>query len=161
MIIRPQPLTSDGFRPYGQVIETDGHVPQIINQGHTQKFANLADICVAEDGNVQLSIYRSAAIKMPFSIRLMERHPLGSQLFYPLHTQPFPVLVAPANVLPDASNIQAFITNGRQGINLRANVWHHYQLTLGQSADYIVIDRDGPGDNYQEHHLPEDIYFQI
>lgn len=161
MIIRAQALTAESFRPFGEVLETSGQVPEHINQGNTQKYANLADISISMDGKVQFSIYRSSAVELPFHIRLMERHPLGSQLFYPLHQQPFPVIVAPANAMPDAASIQAFITNGQQGINLHTNVWHHYQLTLGQASEYIVIDRQGPGNNYQEHRLYEDLYLHL
>lgn len=161
MIIHAQRLTAENFRPFGEVLEVSGHIPEEINQGNTQKYADLADIRISMGGRVQFSIYRSAPIELPFHIRLMERHPLGSQLFYPLHQQPFPVIVAPANAIPGADSIQAFISNGQQGINLHANVWHHYQLTLGQAADYIVVDRQGPGNNYQEHRLHEDLYLHL
>lgn len=161
MIIRAQTLTAENFRPFGDVLEISGCVPEEINQGNTQKYADLADISISMGGKVQFSIYHSAVIELPFHIRLMERHPLGSQLFYPLHQQPFPVIVAPANATPGVASIQAFITNGQQGINLHANVWHHYQLTLGQASKYIVIDRLGPGNNYQEHRVDEDLYLHL
>lgn len=161
MIVRAQKLTAANFKLFGDVLETTGRVPEVINQGNTEKFADLADISATMGGRVQCSIYHSAAIELPFHIRLMERHPLGSQLFYPLHDRPFPVIVAPADAKPNAANIQAFISNGQQGINLHANIWHHYQLTLGQASDYMVIDRKGPGSNYQEHHLDEVLYLHL
>lgn len=161
MIVRAELLTADGFRPFGDVLETRGRVPQQINQGNTQKFADLADITIGEGGRVQFSIYRSKVIELPFRILLMERHPVGSQLFYPLHQLPFPIIVAAADAYPDSSTIRAFISNGKQGINLHPNVWHHYQLTLQQASDYIVVDRDRDGDNYEEHRLEEDLYLQL
>ena len=56
-----------------------------------------------------------------------------------------------------ADIIQAFLSNGRQGINIHPGVWHHYQLTLEQDSDYIVIDRFGPGDNCDEHQFEQEI----
>ncbi|TCO75997.1 ureidoglycolate hydrolase, partial [Plasticicumulans lactativorans] len=29
-------------------------------------------------------------------------------------------------------------------------VWHHPLLTLERAADFLVLDRDGPGDNCDE-----------
>ena len=91
----------------------------------------------------------------------MERHPLGSQAFYPLHERPFPVVVAPPDTTPDPEDIRIFMTNGRQGVNFHPGVWHHYQLTLEQDSDYIVIDRGGAGENYQEHCLDEEVLLDI
>jgi len=161
VIINPEPLNQRTFLPYGEVLETAGVAPELINFGNTRKYGNLADITLAEGGRAQLSIYRSVAVELPFRIKLMERHPLGSQAFYPLHDRPFPVVVAPADELPSASNIHVFLSNGRQGVNLHPGVWHHYQLTLGQDSEYIVFDRSGDGGNYSEHHLDEELILDL
>lgn len=161
MIIRPEPLTREAFLPFGDVLETDGINPELINFGNTQKFGDLAKIAIGDGGQGQLSIYRSRAIGLPFKIQLMERHPLGSQAFYPLHDRPFPVVVALADVVPGGKDIRVFLTNGRQGVNLHPGVWHHYQLTLGQESDYLVFDRGGGGENYQEHRLTEEVLLDI
>jgi ureidoglycolate lyase len=92
---------------------------------------------------------------LPFKIRLLERHPLGSQAFYPLHKRPFPVVVALAGDNPGLTDLRVFLSNGRQGVNIHPGVWHHYQLSLEQDSDYIVIDRAGPGDNCDEYQLKE------
>jgi len=161
MIIRPEPLTSEAFRPFGDVLETDSVTPESINQGHTQKFAGLASITTADEGRAQLSIYRSGAIELPFRIRIMERHPLGSQAFMPLHYQPFPVIVAFPDMTPGPGTIRAFLTNGRQGVNIHAGVWHHYQLSLDGDSDYLVIDGAGPGGNCEEHRLQQELLLSL
>lgn len=161
MIIRPESLTREAFLPFGDVLETDGVSPELINFGNTQKYGDLAEITIADGGQGQLSIYRSHAIELPFRIQLMERHPLGSQAFYPLHARPFPVVVALPEGFPGAADIRVFLTNGRQGVNLHPGIWHHYQLTLGQDSDYIVFDSGGAGENYQEHHLTEEVMLDI
>jgi ureidoglycolate lyase len=150
-------LTAEAFAPFGDVLQIDGIEPQIINQGHTQKFADLANISLGDKGRAQLSIYRSSAIEFPFPVTAMERHPLASQAFYPLHDRPFPVIVANANCVPGEETIQAFLTNGKQGINLHPGVWHHYQLSLEQNSDYLVIDRGGSATNCDVQKLQQEI----
>lgn len=157
MIIRTEPLTIEAFKPFGEVLETDNVTPELINQGHTQKFSDLAKITLSNGGRAQLSIYRSRAIKLPFRIRMMERHPLGSQVFFPLHKRPFPVIVALPDSIPAADTVRVFLTNGRQGVNIHPGVWHHYQLTLGEDSEYLVIDRGGPGENCDEHRLEQEL----
>jgi len=161
MIIRPEPLTRKSFQAFGDVLETAGIDPQLINFGNTQKFGKLAEITIGGGGSAQLGIYRSSAIDLPFRIRLMECHPLGSQAFYPLHHRPFPVVVARAGKTPGPADIRVFLTNGRQGVNLHVGVWHHYQLTLSQDSDYLVVDRGGNGDNYHEHHLRDEVWLDL
>lgn len=160
-IIRPEPLTQDAFLAFGDVLETDGINPELINFGNTQKFGDLAKITTAASGRVQLNLYRSGAIDLPFRIRLMERHPIGSQAFYPLHDRPFPVVVAASRSVPEPADLRVFLTNGHQGVNFYPGVWHHYQLTLGHDSDYLVIDRGGNGENYQEHRLDEAVLLDI
>lgn len=160
IILRPEPLTRKAFRPFGQVLETDGLDPELINFGKTQKYGDLAEFSLG-GGRSQFSIYRSNAIELPFRVRLMERHPLGSQAFYPLHRRPFPIIVAATDTAPGYADIKVFITNGRQGVNLHPGVWHHYQLTLGHASEYIVFDRLGDGKNYEEACLEEEVILQI
>lgn len=157
MLIPMQPLTSEAFKPFGDVLETNGAIPELINRGHTQKFADLAGITLANGGRAQLSIYRSSTIELPFRIRTMERHPLGSQTFYPLHRRPFPVVVALPGSVPDPDTIRVFLSNGRQGVNIHPGVWHHYQLTLAETSEYLVIDRGGPGHNFDEYPLEQEV----
>jgi len=161
MIIHAQALTKEAFLPFGDVLETEGRDSHLINFGNTQKFGELANITVHDNGVAQLGIYRSKSIELPFRIRLMECHPLGSQAFYPLHQRPFPVVVARAGDPPGAEDLRVFLSNGRQGINLHTGIWHHYQLTLAQDSDYLVADRGGEGDNYREHYLSEEVWMDL
>jgi ureidoglycolate lyase len=150
---RPQlePLTAKAFEPFGDVIQMQGVLPERINYGQTEKYADLAMIDASEDGGeTSVHLYRSEPASLPLHIKQLERHPLGSQAFMPLHQRPFPVIVAPPDDQPEIEDIRGFITNGEQGINLRRGVWHHYQVSLEGICDYLVIDRGGPGDNFEE-----------
>ncbi len=156
-----KPLTQEAFAPFGDVIQKEGHFPEEINYGQTRKYAGLAQVDVGdEEGTATIHIYRSRPVSLPFRVEVMEYHPLGSQAFIPLHSQPFLVIVAPpAETLPFKS-IQGFFTNGEQGVNLNKAVWHHYQLSLDETCDYLVIERDGPGVNTIEQHLEKALFIE-
>ena len=155
------PLTPEAFAPFGEVIEMAGAASERINYGRTEKWANLASVDT-DSGNGRTAVhrYRSQPIELPFSIEVMERHPLGSQAFIPLHPRPFLVVVAVQGREPDGSGICGFITNGEQGVNFYKGTWHHYQLTLFEPGDYLVIDRSGPGMNLDEVRLREAVVIE-
>ncbi|CAN7614709.1 ureidoglycolate lyase [Trinickia sp. LjRoot230] len=145
-----EPLTRQAFAPFGDVIELEGarHFP--INGGTTERFHDLARIDVADgNGRAIVNVFRAEPHAFPIEIRMMERHPLGSQAFVPLGEAPYLVVVAPSGSL-DANEIRAFVTYGWQGVNYGKGVWHHPLLALGRSRDFIVIDRGGEGANCDE-----------
>jgi ureidoglycolate lyase len=87
---------------------------------------------------------------MPLRIRMMERHPLGSQAFIPMRGNPFLILVAPPGDDLKSSQLRAFISNGHQGVNYHRGVWHHPILALTDQDEFLVVDRAGSGNNCDE-----------
>ena len=149
--LRPEPLTAEAFAAFGQVLDLRGAEQIGINQGQTTRFHDLADVELNGDGAKTLvNVFRSTPVAFPFKVEIMERHPLGSQSFFPLSGARFLVLVAPPGEQVDAADLRLFITDGQQGVNFACNTWHHYQLCLDQQSDFMVIDRGGPGDNLVE-----------
>ncbi|MGH6931439.1 MAG: ureidoglycolate lyase [Dongiaceae bacterium] len=156
-VIVPQPLTRAAFRPFGDVIETEGAAHHTINDGHAERYHDLANIdCAAEGGRPLVNIFRATPWPAPVRITQMERHPLSSQAFIPLSATPFVVIVAPPGPEPVAGDLQAFITNGKQGVNFQRGTWHHPLLARAPASDFIVIDRDGPGENCDWVHYEND-----
>ncbi len=147
-ILRPEPLTKDAFAPFGDVVETDGAFAKDINQGFAQRYDRLARIDVEHGGGaVNVSIFRATPRPSPIDIRLMERHPLGSQLFAPMQDGPWLVVVC-ADPL-EAGSYRAFSATGAQGVNYARNIWHHPLLVVEPSR-FLVVDRAGPGVNLEE-----------
>lgn len=67
------------------MIETDGSDHFMINNGSTMRFHKLATVETAEpEDKAIISIFRADALDMPLTVRMLERHPLGSQAFIPL-----------------------------------------------------------------------------
>jgi ureidoglycolate lyase len=145
-----EPLTKAGFAPFGDVIEMEGAQPFPINQGFAERFNDLARVDV-ETVNVSLVIANPRP--RPIAITLMERHPLGSQIFYPLQDRPWLVLVC--GDPRDATSFHAFSATGRQGINYARNTWHHPLLVLDADSRFLVVDRKGPEANLEEVQIKE------
>lgn len=154
--LQPEPLTQEAFAPYGEVIEVaNARETRVINYGNTQRFHALAGVEVGE-GKGLVSIFRSTPLPRPIPLKVMEVHPLGSQAFVPLSNRPYLVVVAgQGEFRPE--NMRAFLAGPQQGVNYHKGCWHHYSLALDDVSDFLVIDRDGPGDNCLEVFLDEEI----
>ncbi len=149
--LTPQPLSKAAFAAFGEVIETEGAAQIAINNGITTRFHDLFTIDAGDGhGRPILSIFRSAPLALPHRPQKLERHPLGSQAFLPMDEIPFLILVATDAATITPARLSLFISNGRQGINLYKNVWHHTHIVLEKQRDFFVIDRAGPGNNLQE-----------
>jgi ureidoglycolate lyase len=149
--LRPVPLTRDLFAPFGDVIETQGHPHYTINSGYAERYSDLAQIDVGErDGQVRVNIFHARARDLPMPIRMVERHPLSSQMFVSLAAKPFLVVVARPGHQPAPGDLHAFVTNGRQGVNYARGTWHHPLIAYGTASDFLVLDRNGPGRNVDE-----------
>lgn len=161
-IIMPKPLTADAFARYGDVIEiSDAVEKKNINYGNTTRFHNLARLdLLAENGFPMVSIFRSKPLRLPIPIKIMERHPLSSQAFYPLSGEPYLVAVAPRGEF-DPSKIELFQASANQGVNYHAGTWHHFSLALNQESDFLVIDRGGDGENCDEVTLSEEVFIEL
>lgn len=161
-IIKPQPLTKAAFALFGDVIETSGNDHFMINNGNTQRYHKLASVQLAQaEDNAIISIFRAKSLTMPLTIKMMERHPQGSQAFIPLKGNQFLILVAPAGDPPTPDSLQAFIASGNQGINYHIGVWHHPILCCAQEDDFLVVDREGAGNNCDEHFFADNVQIKL
>ena len=152
--LRPEPLTKHAFAAFGDVVEMDGAEHYPINQGFAERFNDLATVDVGlEGGSVNVSMVSANPRPMPIVIKLMERHPLGSQIFFPLQDRPWLVLMC--GNPRDTASFRAFSATGRQGINYARNAWHHPLLVFDAGSRFLVVDRKGPGNNLEEVQLPD------
>lgn len=158
--LSPGPLTKTAFAPFGDVIEFDGRVPLSINQGFAERFSDVANIDAAADGGAaSVSLFSAMPRPQPIAIKLMERHPLGSQVFYPLQDESWLLLVCENPHSP--ASYRAFKATGQQGVNYARGVWHHPLLVMNPNSRFIVVDRKGPGENLEEVWLPENRWLAI
>lgn len=155
--IKIEPLSAQAFAPFGDVISSDGDPDFLINQGKCGRHHDLAKLdFIGESGRANISIADSQGYELPLNLVMLERHPLGSQAFIPMSDRPFLVVVArDKSGAPDG--IQAFLTNGTQGVNYFRNTWHGVLTPLDHPQQFVIVDRTGPGDNLEEHLLPETV----
>ncbi len=145
------PLTREAFAPYGDVIEaSDAARHFTINAGNTERYHDLANIEPGPEGRVIVSIFRGQPRSLPFTVQMMERHPLASQAFIPMSGKPYLVVVAPAGEAPGVEQLKVFLARGDQGVNYATGVWHHPLLALEGVCDFLVVDRSGPNPNCDE-----------
>lgn len=160
LMLKPEPLTSAAFAPFGSVIEMDGHRPITINQGFALRFNDLAEVDVAaEGGATNVSLFLGQPRPAPIAIKVMERHPLGSQAFIPLQDRPWLIVVC--TDVHVSGSYRAFTAAGRQGVNYAKNIWHHPLLVLEADSRFLIVDRKGPGINLDEVWLPESSCFSL
>lgn len=162
--LTPQPLTAEAFAPFGDVIECrDDNRILDINENLTKRHHDLATISTlsseADDlAKPIISIFASRYRPFPITLEYLERHPLGSQCFIPMHEKPFIVVVAkPELDQITLADLHAFISNGKQAVNYHPNVWHHYLLAPFEQSLFTVIDRTGKGKNLEEQKIQDGI----
>jgi ureidoglycolate lyase len=151
IILPATALTAEAFAPFGDVIEIEGRQSRWINENTCRRFDDLAQVDVlAAGGRPLISVFEANPRTFPFQVRMLERHPLSSQAFFPLQAAPFLVVVAEDGRLPIASRIRVYLASGSQGVNFRRNTWHHSLIALDRTSRFLVVDRGGPDENCEE-----------
>ncbi|KAI7868741.1 galactose-binding domain-like protein [Spinellus fusiger] len=156
-----QPLTSEAFLPYGEVIEARPTISlSSANQGTAQKHHHVAHIVnhfADNKGMSHMSVFHcSPATQLPFTIKLLERHPYSSQAFIPMtdgKVRGYFVAVAlnGKDDRPDMSTLKTFIASSLQGINYGKGVWHHPMVSLEHATSFacLVHENGVPDDDCQ------------
>ena len=127
IIIKPKKITSKNFKKFGEVIST-------------------------KKGNTIMSIFSARKRKFPMNIKMMEKHPLGSQAFIPMKETKFLVFVAPKGKKPNVKKIESFIIPKQTGINYKPGIWHFPLISI-KNMNFLVIDRKGIGNNLAIHNF--------
>lgn len=148
-------LTHEAFAPFGDVIDKAAQEPRPMNGGKARRFHALAEATALDEGaHVVLSIAEGAPYLFPLELKMVERHPFGSQAFVPLSPAPFLVVVCPDEAGRPGTP-QAFLTEPHQGVNYFANTWHAVLTPIEEVQDFLIVDRAGAGNNLEEFFFPE------
>ncbi|MEL6870466.1 MAG: ureidoglycolate lyase [Pseudomonadota bacterium] len=149
--LRLQPLTAAAFAPYGDVIEAGSGMQTQINAARFERFSRLASVDVDGDlANLNVSVMRCAKPStLPLEITLLERHPNGSQAFFPQGDRDYMAVVGEPGPRPDTRSLMAFRCRADQGINMHRGVWHLPLLGFSEGQMFFVVD-NGDDDNCDE-----------
>ena len=155
-IIKPVRITRKNFAVYGDLISSDDIKSIDINDGYAKRFDNLANISTSKnEGKTIVSIFSAIKRIFPMKINMMEKHPLGSQAFVPMKETTFITFVAPAGDKPEVNKIESFIIPPGKGINYKTDIWH-FPLISTEDMNFLVIDRNGSGNNLIIHNFEKD-----
>ena len=153
IIIKPKKITRKNFQKFGDLISVKKIKPININNGYAKRFDNLCRINTSsKKGKTIMSIFSAKKRKFPMNIKMMEKHPLGSQAFVPMNETTFLVFVAPKGKRPNTKKIESFIVPKQTGINYKPGIWH-FPLISSKNMNFLVIDRKGIGNNLVIHNF--------
>lgn len=149
-----QPMDAASFASFGDVLTLKSKPDKMINQDMCGRHHDLAKLDFT-DGQAGISLFDAVPRQLPYTLDMMERHPLGSQAFIPLHEHSFLVIVA-SDMGGKPGEPLAFLTAPRTGINIYKNTWHGVLTPLQAPGMFAVIDRIGYGINLEEYWLDEE-----
>ena len=153
IIIKPKKITRKNFQKYGDLISVKKKKSININDGYAKRFDNLCRINTSsKKGKTIMSIFSAKKRKFPMNIKMMEKHPLGSQAFVPMNETTFLVFVAPKGKRPNTKKIKSFIVPKQTGVNYKPGIWH-FPLISTKNMNFLVIDRKGIGNNLVIHNF--------
>ncbi|KAG5455938.1 MAG: ureidoglycolate hydrolase-domain-containing protein [Olpidium bornovanus] len=154
IVIKAEPLTAEGFAPYGWVVAADAPdaaptegssfaAAASANQGTARRFNKLSPMTNYRQGAAEANVcvFRSVPTpRLPFPVRLLERHPFSTQMFVPMTcTRGYLVIVCTSRRgqiadgvrnPPDPAGLKAFIAKPGQAITYDVGVWHHPIIAL-------------------------------
>jgi ureidoglycolate lyase len=158
--LQPEPLTKERFAPYGDVVETSLDRSDAMNAARFERFNDLCDVDL-DGGDVSISVARCRTpTTLPLRIDVVERHPLGSQAFVPLKPCRMVVVVAPPGESFDVTDLRAFVTNGRQGVNYHRGTWHMPLIAFDAGQEFLIVDRGGEETNCEQQDLDDAVILE-
>jgi ureidoglycolate lyase len=142
-VVRAQPLTSEGFAPFGQVVGRDEVVLELRGE---------------ETFHLDVLSYDHR----PLEFTVLNRHHHATQALVALNGKPTVVLVGPGELAfddeADLDRLAAFVCDGSAGINLALGTWHAGPYPLTDHVDLVNVQgRNVLVDDVEEAHLDRDL----
>ena len=152
-------ITMEAFLPFGHLIDKKHATTKyLINQGTTERHHKLSELNLNNEGGTPtISIFSGTPRALPIEIKIMEKHPIGSQSFLPMQNIDWLTVVChEKNEKPDLNNLKCFLINGNMGITYNKNIWHH-PLLVKNKQDFWIVDRTKTNEpssiNLEEYHF--------
>lgn len=131
-----QPLTPEGYAPYGQVFTGQPGNPD-------GRATTIDDLSIADLSGGRATMRLLTVRWRDFTFTHMEQHASFTQAFLPADGQPaISVVCRPTGEPgspPDLSTIKAFLMDGTQGILLGKGTWHCPLYPITTKATYALI----------------------
>ena len=156
MRLKIEPIDAAAFMSFGQLIP-----PQAPGQGRQELFEELQNERASARPRLSMATVEPKAL--PLTAVQMERHVHSSQVFVPVDSAGYLVVVAPhgADGMPDLGKIRAFRVSGDTGLNYRADTWHHPLSALERTGRFAILTFvDGTSADEQFVDLPQEVVIE-
>ena len=156
MRLKIEPIDAAAFMPFGQLIP-----PRAPGQGRQELFEKLQNERASARPGLSMATVEPKAL--PLTAVQMERHVHSSQVFVPVDSAGYLVVVAPhgADGMPDLGKIRAFRVPGDTGLNYRADTWHHPLSALERTGRFAILTFvDGTSADEQFVDLPQEVVIE-
>lgn len=160
-----EPISREAYEPYGSLIAADEALPfKFANMKTAKRFNHLADVVNLrpESATLNLCVFRCSPLeKLPFEIKLLERHQYSTQVFMPISSDArYLVIVSLGSDKPDLSTLKAFEVFNPQGISYKPGVWHYPMTALVNQIDFAcLVHEDGSNDDCEVVTLEQPVRF--
>lgn len=165
VLLRTRPLDEASFQRYGVVLRSAEGDVRAVNEGRGTRRNLPGDLDHhGRAGQDVVSLYHLEPSPSPVQVRLFERHPLSAQLFWPVDSARWLVVVAPETQgeTPDIARAEAFVAGPGRGIIYAPGVWHLPLVALDAPAMFVMrMFESGTADDCHEHALGEPITVAI
>jgi ureidoglycolate lyase len=156
MRLKIEPIDAAAFMPFGQLIP-----PRAPGQGRQELFEELQNERASARPRLSMATVEPKAL--PLTAVQMERHVHSSQVFVPVDSAGYLVVVAPhgADGMPDLGKIRAFRVPGDTGLNYRADTWHHPLSALERTGRFAILTFiDGTSADEEFVDLPQEVVIE-
>jgi ureidoglycolate lyase len=156
MRLKIEPIDAAAFMPFGQLLP-----PQAPGHGRQELFEELQNERASARPRLSMATVEPKAL--PLTAAKMERHVHSSQVFVPVDSAGYLVVVAPhgADGMPDLGKIRAFRVPGDTGLNYRADTWHHPLSALERTGRFAILTFvDGTSADEQFVDLPQEVVIE-
>ena len=142
-VVRAEPLTSEGFAPFGQVVGRD-------------------EVVLELRGDERFHLDVLSYDHQPLEFTVLNRHHRATQALVALNGKPTVVLVGPPDVdfseEAHLDQLRAFLCDGSAGINLALGTWHAGPYPLTDRVDLVNVQgRQVLQNDVEEAHVARDL----
>lgn len=135
MKIEAQPLDPETFKPFGEVVQPGLGAVKTIRDGTVRLSRPEASLRHEADAEIAaVEFYECAATDAPLVATKVEHHPHSMQLFAPMQSARWLVVVWPDGL---ESTPAAFVAQPDQAILYHPGIWHHGIVALDRPAQFI------------------------
>ena len=154
-VLRPQALTAAGFASYGDVLAPEGERVTPVNDGRALRYDGLANSRTSPAPTFRFSRFiGSTPRRCRSGPTCSSAIPLSSQVFLPMSSDEFLIVVAPdRGGEPDIGAAAAFLAPAGTGIHYRPGIWHVPLVTLGRAATFAMLMWEAGTADTVEHRL--------